>query len=140
MDKEVNKRSLFSRIEIRDPTHSQYIYVPSVPLISLHFSLSINFHSPPRFHLLLWFPLLLFASYFSRAYSQAIFGAISRSIMAISLRNGLRLGGINEFARENYSGLSSKSAGQGNEFNFRTKRIELKRQIRSTGWELIQIY
>ncbi|KAF3326367.1 thioredoxin-like 1-2 [Carex littledalei] len=56
--------------------------------------------------------------------------------MAISLRNGLRLGGINEFARENYSRLSSKGAGQANEFNFRTKRIELKRQIRSTEWEL----
>jgi thiol-disulfide isomerase/thioredoxin len=49
--------------------------------------------------------------------------------MAISLRNGLRLGGIsiNEFARENYSLRIGSSI---NEFNFRTKRIELKRQIR----------
>ncbi|KAF3326368.1 thioredoxin-like 1-2 [Carex littledalei] len=57
--------------------------------------------------------------------------------MAISLRNGSHFSGIKEFARENYFfGPSSIAVGQANELNFRTKRIELKMQIRSTGWEL----
>jgi hypothetical protein len=54
--------------------------------------------------------------------------------MAIALRNGLRLGGINEFARESCSvGPVSKAAGLTNEFNFGTKRIELKWQLKCTS-------
>ncbi|KAJ1687127.1 hypothetical protein LUZ63_018517 [Rhynchospora breviuscula] len=54
--------------------------------------------------------------------------------MAISLRNGVRLGGSYEFGSQKRESCSLRPFA--NDFNGETKRIELKRQIPVSGWKL----
>jgi hypothetical protein len=100
--------------------------------------------SSPDFHRFLnshlQFSLLLLCSIhfvwrsLLRPHSEAIFCEISRGDMAISLRNGLRLGGINEFARESCSVWPvSKAVGLTNEFNFGTKRNRTEKAVSIEG-------